>query len=289
MQLSTHHALNKEHPLEHQSCTKQNRLAGMLMPSCGRVLGPEASGLTGNWFGQQATGERCARLQPREKKGWCMARASKRCGKKVTIVTKRKRKRKVAVSPKPQAGGVPYVPEPARRIGSWGGSRKGAGRKRELGLSDRREIAGDYFARMQKRRNNRSLREALIRELMDEYNLTHRMVVRCVAELLPDFRRNTKMYKYAIEGAKRIQPLPARNINKRAFKPGVYEENKARRKLRLIVDSTGKCTWIFPFCWGTTIHHMVLGGQELSLTKARELATKASRKLAAEQNPINDS
>src|SRR5215472_11045947 len=27
MQLSTHHALNKEHPLEHQSCTKQTRLA----------------------------------------------------------------------------------------------------------------------------------------------------------------------------------------------------------------------------------------------------------------------
>jgi hypothetical protein len=97
------------------------------------------------------------------------------------------------------------------------------------------------------------------------------------------------MYRYAIEGAKRIQPLPARNINKRAFKPGVYVENKLRRKLRLIVDSTGKRTWIFPFRWGTTIHHMVLGGQELSLTKARELATKASRKLAAGQNPINDS
>jgi len=96
------------------------------------------------------------------------------------------------------------------------------------------------------------------------------------------------MYGYAIEGAKRIQPLPARNINT-AFKPGVYVENKLRRKLRLIVDSTGKRTWIFPFRWGTTIHHMVLGGQEISLKKARELATKVSRKLAAGQNPINDS
>jgi hypothetical protein len=33
MQLSTHHALNKKHPLEHQSCTKQSRLAAMLMLS----------------------------------------------------------------------------------------------------------------------------------------------------------------------------------------------------------------------------------------------------------------
>jgi len=177
-----------------------------------------------------------------------------------------------------------------KKIGNWGGRRKGAGRKRELGLSDRRDkIAADYFARMQKRQNNRPLREALIRELMAKYKVTHRMVVRCVAEFLPDFRRNVKMYRYAIEGAKRIQPLPARNINKRALKPGVYAENKLRRKLRLIVDSTGKRTWIFPFRWGTTIHHMVLGGQEISLTKARELATKASRKLAAGQNPITDS
>jgi hypothetical protein len=61
-----------------------------------------------------------------------------------------------------------------RQIGSWGGRRNGAGRKRELGLSDRREIAGDYFDGMQKRRNNRPLREALIRKLMAEYNVTHR-------------------------------------------------------------------------------------------------------------------
>jgi Arm DNA-binding domain len=122
-----------------------------------------------------------------------------------------------------------------------------------------------------------------------EYKVTHRMVIRCVAEFLPDIRRNVKMYGYAIEGTERIQPLPARNIKKRAFKPGFYVENKLRRKLRLIVDSTGKHTWIFPFRWGTTIHHMVLGGQEISLAKARELATKASRKLAAGQNPIDDS
>jgi hypothetical protein len=174
---------------------------------------------------------------------------------------------------------------------NWGGRRNGAGRKCELGLSDRREIAGDYFAHMQKAREfgDTLRRDAVIRKLMAKYKVTHRMVVRCVAEFLPDIRWNVKMYRYAIEGANRIQPLPARNINKRAFKPGVYVENKLRRKLRLIVDSTGKRTWIFPFRWETTIHHMVLGGQELSLTKARELATKASRKLAAGQNPINDS
>jgi len=171
---------------------------------------------------------------------------------------------------------------PARQIGSWGGRRKGAGRKRDLGLSDRREIAGDYFDGMQKRRNNRALREALIRKLMAEYNVTHRMVVRCVAEFLPDIRWNAKMYKYAIEGDE-VQPLPARNINK--LKPGVYVE----KKLRLIVNSTGKRTWIFRFKWRFTIRDMVLGGPEISLTRARELATKASRKLAAGQNPIDGS
>ena len=118
-----------------------------------------------------------------------------------------------------------------KKLGSWGGRRKGAGRKRELGLSDRREIAGDHFAHMQKRRNNWPLREALIRKLMAEYNVTHRMVVRCVAEFLRDIRWNTKMYNHAIEGDE-LQPLRARNINK--LKPGVYVE----KKLRLIVDST---------------------------------------------------
>jgi hypothetical protein len=178
-----------------------------------------------------------------------------------------------------------------RQIGSWGGRRKGAGRKRELGFSDRREIACDYFARMQEAREfgDTLRRDAVIRKLIAEYKVTHRMVVRCVAEFLPDIRRNEKMYRYANEGAERIQRLPARNINKRAFKPGVYVENKLRRKLRLMVDSTGKRTWIFPFRWRTTIHHMLLGGQELSLKRARELATNASRKLAAGQNPIDGS
>src|SRR5262252_559838 len=122
---------------------------------------------------------------------------------------------------------------------NWGGRRNSAGRKRELGLSDRREIAGDYFAHMQKAREfcDTLRRDAVIRKLMAKYKVTHRMVERCVAEFLPDTRWNAKMYKYAIEGDE-IQPLPARNINK--LKPGVYVE----KKLRLIVNSTGKRTWI---------------------------------------------
>jgi Arm DNA-binding domain len=212
---------------------------------------------------------------------------------------------------------MPRAESRRKKIGSWGGRRNGAGRKRERGLLDRREIAGDYSACMQKRRmgdvaggvaerrveerrrrlmmgsvagvveEGLSFREALIRTLMAEYKVTHRMVVRCVAEFLPKMRLNVKTYRYAIEDAKRIQPLPARNINKRPFKPGVYVE--MRRNLHLVVDSTGERKWIFPFRWGTTIHHMVLGGPEISLRQARELATKARRKLAAGQNPINDS
>src|SRR5262249_28746034 len=149
-------------------------------------------------------------------------------------------------------------------------------------------IAGDYFACMQTRRlgnvagvvEERRVKErrrrlmggsvaggekkrrpvcgGLICTLMAGYKMAHWVVVRCLAEFLPDIRWNEKMYKYAIDGAKRTQPLPARNINKRAFKPGVYVDNKLRRNLCLIVDSTGKRTWIFPFRWGTTIHHMVL-------------------------------
>src|SRR5262249_48921529 len=106
----------------------------------------------------------------------------------------------------------------------------------------------------------------------------HRMVERCVAEFLP----NIRMYKYAIEGDE-IQPLPMRNIRK--LKPGVYEE----KRLRLIVDSTGKRTWIFRYRRRFTIHDMVLGGQEISFTKARELATMARRKLVAGLNPADGS
>jgi hypothetical protein len=129
-----------------------------------------------------------------------------------------------------------------------------------------------------------SFRESLIRTLMAEYKVTHRMVVRCVAEFLPDIRQDTKMYEYANKDAV-IRPLPARTRNINKLRPGVYVE----KELGLNVDSTGKRTWSFQYPWGSTIHNMVLGGPEISLTKARKLATKARRKLAAGQNPIDDS
>jgi hypothetical protein len=201
-----------------------------------------------------------------------------------------------------------------RQTGNWGGRRNGAGRKRERALSARREIAGDYSACMQKRRMGYvagrvaerrveerrrrlmmgsvagveeqwlSFRESLIRTLMAEYKVTHRMVVRCVAEFLPDIRQDTKMYEYANKDAV-IRPLPARTRNINKLRPGVYVE----KELGLNVDSTGQRKWIFQYRLGPTIHNMVLGGPEISLTKARQLATKVRRKLAAGENPADGS
>jgi hypothetical protein len=95
------------------------------------------------------------------------------------------------------------MPRAKNQIGSWGGRRKGAGRKPELTLSDRRKIASDYHVRMQNIRDlgdtltvasslsPRRHRENIIRKLMAEYGATHRMVVRC----LDDFLRKTKEEK----------------------------------------------------------------------------------------------
>ena len=171
---------------------------------------------------------------------------------------------------------------------SWGGRRKGAGRKRELEFSKRREIASAYFDRMQKGRDlelqsDPPSREAVIRKLTAKYDVTHRMVQRCVAEFLPDIRRNSALYADATVGMNEIQPLPARGIEK--LKPGVY----ADKRLRLVVDLAGNREWIFRFIWRHTIRDMVLGGSEMSLAEARERATKASRMLAAGQNPIDGS
>jgi hypothetical protein len=172
----------------------------------------------------------------------------------------------------------------ATPLSNWGGRRKGAGRKRELGLSDRREIANNYFARMKKRRN----REAAIRKLVAEYNVTHRMVIRCVAEFLPDIRWNAKMYNHAIKGAE-IQPLGRRNINK--LKPGVYAANK---QLRLEVNSACERRWIYriySFRIGSgsqfVVRDMVLGGSSISLATALKRATNASRMVRRGKNPID--
>jgi Arm DNA-binding domain len=172
-----------------------------------------------------------------------------------------------------------------KKIGSWGGRRKGAGRKPKLTLSSRQKIAREYLDHMLEPREfgDTPRRDALIRKLMAKYNVTHRMVVRCLDEWLPT-RWNRKMYRSATEGAP-IQPLPGEKIQK--LSPGIYEDKSL--PLRLIIDSAGSRKWIFRFIWRCTGHEMTLGGSELSLATARELATKASRKLAAGQNPIDDS
>jgi Arm domain-containing DNA-binding protein len=174
----------------------------------------------------------------------------------------------------------------SRTIGSWGGRRMGAGRKPKLARESKRKIASAYLARRQKRRKSGDAprREAIIADLAAKFDTTPRMVRRSLDEWLKPTRWNAKMWR-ATEGAE-VQPLPARNINK--LPPGVYLERN--KKLRLKVSSTGKRTWIFQFCWGSTIHDMVLGDHpKMTLTMARKLATKASRELATGQNPIDGS
>ena len=176
-----------------------------------------------------------------------------------------------------------------KQIGSWGGRRKGAGRKRELTFSDRRGIASEYFRHMQEGRvssqSNAPRREAVIGKLMARFRTTHRMVERCLAEFLPDIRWNTAIYRDAIEGLK-IQPLPAGKIEK--LRPGTYTDTTLRA-LHLIVDAARNRKWIFRFVWRFTVTDMLLGGSEMSLATARERATKANRMLAAGQNPIDGS
>jgi hypothetical protein len=178
------------------------------------------------------------------------------------------------------------MPRAKSQIGSWGGRRKGAGRKRELILSCRRKIASDYFAHNQKGRDlgDSPRRDAIIRELMAEYGATHRMVVRCLDDFLRKTKDNVEMWRYATEGAG-IQPLPAEEKEIEKLRSGIY----ADRKLRLIVDSAGNRKWIFRFIWRFTVTDMMLGGSELSLSTARERAKKTSLQLAAGQNPIDGS
>ena len=79
-----------------------------------------------------------------------------------------------------------------KKNANWGGKRVGAGRKRELSISDRQEMTSDFFARMQIRREismqTPPYRETVIRELMAVYGVSHRMVERVLAEHLPEKR-----------------------------------------------------------------------------------------------------
>src|SRR5262249_35144348 len=86
-----------------------------------------------------------------------------------------------------------------KKIGSWGGRRKEAGRKPKLTLCSRRKIASDYLARMQEPREfgDTPRREAVIGDLMAKFGTTRRMVIRCLDEWLEPTRWNTKMYRFA--------------------------------------------------------------------------------------------
>jgi hypothetical protein len=93
------------------------------------------------------------------------------------------------------------VPKAKRRkkTGGWGGRRDGAGRQPDLPTLDREDIARDYFMRMDARRVKKLPskppdREAVIQELMGVYGVPHRIVVRCLAEFLPEKRRQHKGY-----------------------------------------------------------------------------------------------
>jgi hypothetical protein len=111
------------------------------------------------------------------------------------------------------------------------------------------------------------------------------MVVRCLAEFLPAVRWNKAIYGYANEG-EGIQPLPARKIEK--LKPGIYIDKKL--SLRLIINSAGNRKWFFRYRRRSSMKSFVivdktLGGSELSLATARELATKARRMIKMGRDP----
>jgi hypothetical protein len=134
-------------------------------------------------------------------------------------------------------------------------------------------------------------REAVIRELMIEHGVTHRMVERAIAEFLPKVRSEAALWAYATEGMNEIHPLPATENKIKTLKPGIYTDHKLlyRHKLRLTVNSAGNYQWTFLFIWRSVVRRMVLGGSEMSLAVARKRADEASRKIASGQNPIDGS
>lgn len=91
---------------------------------------------------------------------------------------------------------------------TWGGKRRGAGRKHTLSENDRLWIASIYYSRMQRipaglARSSEAInaadarifshgvyrrRDAVIRKLAEEYRVTPRMIERILAEFLPHIR-----------------------------------------------------------------------------------------------------
>jgi hypothetical protein len=184
----------------------------------------------------------------------------------------------------PQASGI----KDQGKRPKWGGKRTGAGRKRELALSVRRDVASEYLKLMRKTRDDLEgapRRDAVIRLLTIKYRATHRMIVRCLNEFLADTKWNTEIFSYAVDGLNEIKPLPARETDIKRLEPGVYTDGK----LRLLVISPGKRRWIFRFIWRSMIRDMELGESEMSLAAARARAKEASRMKARGQNPIDGS
>jgi hypothetical protein len=158
----------------------------------------------------------------------------------------------------------------------WGGGRKGAGRKRELALSTREEIASDYLDYGKKGFD----REAAICELMVDFGVTHRMVVRCLDEFGAETKWNDGVFADAVEGLNKSLPKEENKIRK--LKSGMYA---GRGGLMLRVNADGERQWIFRF-WkdGEVCSKELGGGSTISLENARKLAKEARLKLAEDEN-----
>jgi hypothetical protein len=175
--------------------------------------------------------------------------------------------------------------------GSWGGKRKGAGRKRKLTESKRKEIASEYLnlkRQMRDELEGTPRREAIIRRLMKNYarlepnlDLTQRMVVRSVDEFLSAAKPDADIFGYAVEGLNEIYRLPDEENKIRKLKPGMYEDR--RLKLRLVLNAAGK--WIFRFLWDE-VCCKVLGDSKTPLQEVRKRAIKARGMLISGKNPI---
>jgi hypothetical protein len=129
---------------------------------------------------------------------------------------------------------------------TWGGERRGAGRKRALPEKDRQSIAFTYYLRMQRisvedsgelinaddMRLVRSgwfqpRREAVIRRLANEKYLTRRMIERIIAEFLPVIRREVE----TVSGIDELGRISDKNLSrfKMALKFHKLILNKKRR------------------------------------------------------------
>jgi hypothetical protein len=169
---------------------------------------------------------------------------------------------------------------------SWGGKRKGAGRKPELTESTGREIVSWYLTYKRQGLD----RQSAICKLMAVFGVTHRMVVRCLNEFLAAAKPDADLFGYAVKGMNdnEIKDLPKEENEIRKLKPGKYQDRDLN--LRLVVNDAGERRWTFCFFWmGAEFRELVLGESTMGLENARQFAIKARRTLVKGQNPIDDS